>query len=83
MQSSNKTVNKAYMLIYDRVQTLYTKMEAERKKIYDRWPVDYYGIKAKMIWDQKQTAYQEEIRLLEQYLRAWPDFIGIMEGKND
>ena len=80
MESSNKTINKAYMLIYGRVQTLRDKMESERMKLYDRWPVDCYGVKADCIWERKKKEYQEEVDLLEHYLVAWSDLVCIIEG---
>ena len=62
----------------DKVQEMRCNL---KKNIMDRYPVDLYGIKGEMIYQEKAEKYDAEILLLNRYINGMYDLIEIIEHK--
>jgi hypothetical protein len=82
MRSNNNFVNKLYDQLVDRRNRLEAKRLELRAKISDRYPDELYGVKGDIIFEEKKAKYDEEIKLLDKYIRTFSDMVEIMEGNN-
>lgn len=82
MRSNNNFVNKLYDQLVDRRNRLEAKRLELRAKISDRYPDELYGVKGDIIFEEKKTKYDEEIKLLDKYIRTFSDMVEIIEGNN-
>ena len=82
MRSSNNFVNKLYDQLVDRRNRLEAKRLELRAKISDRYPDELYGVKGDIIFEEKKAKYDEEIKLLDKYIRTFSDMVEIIEGNN-
>jgi len=82
MRSNNNFVNKLYDQLIDRRNRLEAKCLELRVKISDRYPDELYGVKGDIIFEEKKAKYDEEIKLLDKYIRTFSDMVEIIEGNN-
>jgi hypothetical protein len=82
MRSNNNFVNKLYDQLIDRRNRLEAKRLELREKISDRYPDELYGVKGDIIFEEKKAKYDEEIKLLDKYIRTFSDMVEIIEGNN-
>lgn len=82
MRSNNNFVNKLYDQLVDRRNRLEAKRLELRTKISDRYPDELYGVKGDIIFEEKKAKYDEEIKLLDKYIRTFSDMVEIIEGNN-
>jgi len=82
MRSNNNFVNKLYDQLVDRRNRLEAKRLELRAKISDRYPDELYGVKGDIIFEEKKAKYDEEIKLLDKYIRTFSDMVEIIEGNN-
>ena len=82
MRSNNNFVNKLYDQLVDRRNRLEAKHLELRAKISDRYPDELYGVKGDIIFEEKKAKYDEEIKLLDKYIRTFSDMVEIIEGNN-
>lgn len=82
MRSNNNFVNKLYDQLVDRRNRLEAKRLELRAKISDRYPDELYGVKGDIIFEEKKAKYDDEIKLLDKYIRTFSDMVEIIEGNN-
>lgn len=82
MLSRIKAVNRASEEIRHRLERLKENRAMLKAKIYDRYPVSEYGIKAEMVFNSKAEQLDADIALLERYLIGISNMIEIEEGKS-
>ena len=82
MRSNNNFVNKLFDQLVDRRNRLEAKRLELRAKISDRYPDELYGVKGDIIFEEKKAKYDEEIKLLDKYIRTFSDMVEIIEGNN-
>ena len=82
MRSNNNFINKLYDQLVDRRNRLEAKRLELRAKISDRYPDELYGVKGDIIFEEKKAKYDEEIKLLDKYIRTFSDMVEIIEGNN-
>ena len=81
MVSDNKLVMRCISSLCnqrDKVQELRRNL---KKSIMERYPVDMYGIKGEMIYQEKAEKYDAEILLLNEYINGMYALIEIIEHK--
>lgn len=81
MTSENKTVMKAISTIIDRREKLREKKQTLRYRIDEKYPYDSHGLKGEMIFDEKSSELDAEIKLLSKYISGMYDLIEIIEKK--
>jgi len=81
MVSDNKLVMRCISSLCNRRDKLWELRCNLKKNIKDRYPVDTYGIKGEMIYQEMAEKYDAEILLLNKYISGMYDLIEIIEHK--